>query len=167
MPLNTLMAIRDDSTSRRSTPLNSYAVPQVKILESILPDNPLLVYQFAKFWCQSDPQAKTMALEKTLSLLKDSELGEQEKLKIRSSVYVERGETELAIETMAAILRGNPLEEEVRFQRAHLLFQAGRLQEALEEAQNLVRSNRMHRGYNQLLKHIESEIQKLENPQSQ
>jgi tetratricopeptide (TPR) repeat protein len=145
------------------TDFNSYAVAPRTVMDSILPDDPMILYHFSKSWCTKDPETKTLALKKTESLLDESNLGEQEKLKIRADVQLERGEADLAIETMTAILRGNPLEETIRFQRAHLLFQAKRYQEALKEAEDLVRSNRMNRGYNDLLKHVKSEIQKLNN----
>jgi hypothetical protein len=148
-----------------STEFNSYAITPKTVLETILPEDPLITYQFAKTWCQADPATKQRALEKTLALLPDSEMGEQEKLKIRANVHLERNETGLAIDTMAAILRGNPLEEDIRFQRGHLLLQEKRFTEALDEAKNLVRSNRMHRGYNLLLKQVEFEIRKLEDTQ--
>lgn len=147
------------------TDFNSFAVPPKTVLETMMPDDPLIMYHFAKRWCSTDPQTKTSALNHTESLLEGSNLGEQEKLKILADVQLERGETDLAIDTMAAILRGNPLEETIRFQRAHLLYQAKRFQEALDEAEILIRSNRMDRGYNDLLKHIKSQIQRLEESQ--
>lgn len=141
---------------------NSNPVPPKAVFESMLPDNPLTVFNFAKNWCKSDPETKNRALQRVDELLVNSDMGEQNRLKLRADVQLERGQIPDAIETMQAILRGNPLDETVRFQMANLLLREKRLQEALKEAVDLERSNRTHRGYNQLRKQIESEIQKQE-----
>jgi tetratricopeptide (TPR) repeat protein len=141
---------------------NSNPVPPKAVFEAMLPDDPLTVFNFAKNWCKTDPETKTRALNRVDELLVKSDIGEQNRLKLRADVQLERGQIPEAIETMGAILRGNPLDENVRFQMATLLLREKRLPEALHEARELERSNRNHRGYNQLRKQIESEIQKQE-----
>jgi O-antigen ligase/tetratricopeptide (TPR) repeat protein len=147
------------------TPFNSFAVPPQVVFDQMLPENPVLIFSFAKNWCKTDPETRNRALEKIEELLVKSDIGELNKLKLRADVYLEKGEITSAIETMATILRGNPLDENVRFQRASLLLNEKRLPEALEEARNLIRSNRMNASYNRLLNQIESEIQKLDRSQ--
>jgi tetratricopeptide (TPR) repeat protein len=145
------------------TEFNSNPVPPKTVFETMLPADPLIVFNFAKNWCKTDPTTKARALAQVDELLVKTDIGELNKLKLRADVQLERGEIPEAIETMAAILRGNPLDENIRFQMANLLLREKRLQEALQEARDLERSNRNHRGYNQLRKQIESEIQKLED----
>ncbi len=140
------------------TPANSWQVSPREIFESMLPDDANLMFEFSKNWCESDPETQQLALNKTEAVVATMDMPEMGKLKLKANIYLLKGETKLAIETMQSILNGNPLDENIRFRLANLLLQENEHEKALEEARHLVRANGVHRGYNQLLHKIESEI---------
>jgi len=149
------------------TGYSSYQVPVVEIFENLLPEDPRILYQFARNWCQSDQETKIRALEKAENLIPQIPGPQLSRLALAVDIQLAKGETERGIETMQAILTGNPLDERTRFRLAGILLQEQRLTEALEHSETLVRSNRTNTSYTNLRRRIESEIRKKAESESQ
>ena len=145
------------------TGYNSIPVSRELILTQIIPDDPMLLFRFAKEWCSNRISTRDQALSKAEQLLPQLQSTQQTKLALQADIQLLRDDQDAAIETMLAIIRGNPLDDRTRFRLANLLLQKGRLEEALEESKNLVRSNRTNKSYTGLLQKVETEIRKQED----
>lgn len=148
------------------TGYSSNQVSLNQILDTILPDNPRMLYQFATRWADSEEETRRRALEKAENLIPTISGTQLEKLAILANIQIAKSETELAIETMESILMGNPLDEQTRFRLAGMLLAEKRLPEAQKHSEILVRSNRTNTSYTNLHRRIQLEIRKLDEQKS-
>ena len=128
------------------------------IFESIIPDNPRMLFEFYRLWLQDDPEVAQAVLEKADLLLQDVAFSRVEDVVLRADVRLAQGEKELAVEDLFMALKSNPMDDPTQYRLANLLLELGRLDESLKEAKKLPILKPQNRAYNELVEKIENAI---------
>ena len=106
-----------------------------------------------------------MVLEKADQLVGNPAAGDIEMAKLKAQIKLLMGDVESSIEFLKLVLVSRPDDSKARFSLAKLLQKVGRLDEAMEEIDYLIRLQPRNRGYNTLFKEIREEMRQQENPQ--
>jgi tetratricopeptide (TPR) repeat protein len=131
------------------------------INESVLPDDPRMLFDFARLHCGSDEVTKQLALERADELLGEVLPSRLNEVLLRAEIRLAKGETDLAIEAMLAALKSNPMDDKTQLRVARLMFQEKDYFRALQQARKLLRFDSHNAAYNELIRDIEYSLEKL------
>jgi tetratricopeptide (TPR) repeat protein len=117
-------------------------VPAERIVRDVLPDDPFMLYDYARTWLTGEPEKPLQreAYARAEELLLNSGEDDRRSLVVLSDVQVELGKAEAALETLRSAVDLNPELEQIRLKLVNLLADQEKYDEALEE---LARVRRM------------------------
>lgn len=133
-------------------------VDESVIFETIIPDDPEMLFQFAmRFMDESSPN-KLEVLEKADLILGEASLSDTDRVLLSGRIKLAKGDMAAGIEQFENALRSEPGDQKTRVKLARLYLQAGMLDEARKEAVYLIRINRRSAAYKKLVAEIENAI---------
>ena len=135
------------------------------ILEQMLPDNPKLLFAFADRYAPADSITQKMALERAESLLENVSQSDVEVRVLLGRVRIALGDVNGGIDQLVTAINSDPNNTQVRSDLIDILIQADRIEEALDQANELYRTNEKNRFFRQKLdavKRLYEERRKLE-----
>ncbi len=139
-------------------------VDELTVFNQVIPDKPEMLYTYAKDYLSSDSEIREKVLEKADQLVGNPAAGELELAKLKAQIKLSMGEVEASIEFLKLVLVSRPDDVKTRFSLAKLLQKVGRLDEAQEEIEYLIRLTPRNRGYNKLAEEIRAEQRQREKP---
>jgi Flp pilus assembly protein TadD len=139
-------------------------VDDLTVLQKVLPDDPAMLYAYAKDFLELDSEIRSKVLEKADQLIGNPAAGDLEAAKLKAQIKLARGDIESTIDYLKLVLVSRPDDAKTRFSLAKLLHKIGQLEDAMEEIEYLLRLDPRNRGYNQLARKIRDEYRQRENP---
>jgi len=139
-------------------------VDEMTVLKQVLPDDPAMLYKYAKDYLQVDSEVRATVLNRADQLAGNPAAGDLEMAKLKAQIKLAMGDVESSIEFLKLVLVSRPDDSKTRFSLAKLLQKVGRLDESLEEVEYLVRLQPSSRSYNKLYKDVREERRRRENP---
>ena len=139
-------------------------VDELTVFEQVIPDDPAMLYTYAKDYLDSDSEIRSMVLKKADRLVGNPAAGDLELAKLKAQIKLSMGDVESSIDFLKLVLVSRPSDIKTRFSLAKLLQKVGRLEESLEQINYLLRLHPSKRSYNALFKEVREEIRQRENP---
>ena len=139
-------------------------VDEEAIVQQVLPDDPAMLYAYAKDYLDSDSDICAIVLEKADQLVGTPAAGNLELAKLKAQIKLAQGDVQSTIDYLKLVLVSRPDDAKTRFSLAKLLQKVGRVDESLEEIEYLLRLEPSNRSYKQLLKRLREELRQSENP---
>ena len=137
-------------------------IPNQEIADSILPDDPAMLFRFANERLKEDPEVQKTVLEKASNLLGEEIPLYAKEVILQANIRYALGDTKGAIESLMAALKNNPMDDFSQYRVARWIFEMGDLKKAKEEAVKLMRLNDKNPAYTRLVKQINEEIKNQE-----
>ena len=149
------LAIEDYYLSAALGVCQSVLTPR-QIVEDVLPDSPLLLVQLAQQRCRDEKQAVfcDLLLKRAAQLLDRAPLPAARREYLRATLQALGKQFDEALASYHRALSLRPREVTWRFELATLLFQQGKLDEALDEARICARMDPAKSAYRELLEAI-------------
>ena len=139
-------------------------VDEMTVLEQVIPDNPAMLYTYAKDYLDSDSDVRPIVLKKADELVGNPAAGDLELAKLKAQIKLLMGDAESSIDFLKLVLVSRPGDAKTRLSLAKLLQKVGRLEESLEEIDYLLGLHPGNRGYNKFFDEVREEIRQRENP---
>ncbi|MDA8563016.1 O-antigen ligase family protein [Mariniblastus sp.] len=139
-------------------------VDEAAVFQQVIPDNPAMLYSYAKDYLDSDSEVRAMVLEKADLLAGNPAAGDLKMAKLKAQIKLLMGDVESSIDFLKLVLVSRPDDVKSRFSLAKLLQKVGRLDESMEEVDYLLRVQPSNRWYNNLGKELREELRQRENP---
>lgn len=155
--LNEILSLVTGRADRKVVPMDA-----TTIYQTVLPDDPEMLYQFAMNFVPDESPVRGSVLNKADQALGKPRPGNRDETLLKARISLALGEVEAATELLETALRSHPDDQSTRFSLATLLKKSGHLERALEEASHLQRLNPRDRKYNALVDEIEKELRDLE-----
>lgn len=127
-----------------------------QIVEDVLPDSPLLLVKLAqeRFRAEKQPRVYELLVKRAAQLLDQAPLAAAQREYLRATLQAMGKQYDEAIASYNRALSLRPREVAWRFELAKLLFERGKLEEALDQARLCVRMDPAQPPYQQLLEAI-------------
>lgn len=144
-------------------------LPADKIASDILPDNPHMLFNFAKKYMtsKSAEPSRLKLFERVLDLLNEGQQWDRKSLTVKTEVQERLGDMEGAIKTLQLSIDLNPGSTALQYQLSQLLIRNNQLDEAMAVARSLVQrdreSTRYRRLYERIKKLREKRFERSEN----
>lgn len=134
------------------------------LMESMLPDDPNMLYSFAEDFLDSseikDATVRQITLENADDLLAGVSASQREDLILRGKVKIALGEFDDGIEQLELALRSNPSDARTRYILTETLFEQQDFETALEHAGRLKEQSPKNSKYKKILSRVKDEIEK-------
>ena len=133
------------------------------ILNEMLPDDPELLYRYARQYAEEDSLVKKTALERSEDLLDTLSQSDLSITILRARIKVAMGDYDSAVDYYVKALNSNPNDNKAREELVEVLVEQERFEDAYEHTQDLIRGNDKIPRYRRLLDSIKSRIDEQNN----
>ena len=137
------------------------AVDHELILNEMLPEDPQLLYQYAKFFAEPESLLQKIALEKAEVILEKVSQSDPDVIILKGRIRLEMGDVPTGVSFLEQALVTNPINENVRYELVQVLVAEERFDEALSHTRQLLLTNDKNRRYRILEDSIKSKIDEL------
>lgn len=137
-----------------------HAVPEIdpeQIAELVLPDDPGILFEFAMNFAEN-AETRDDALFRARDLLADATIANRDRVILLAQVLLALGDYESALEPLGLAVRSRPGDHRTRYIFAKALFEHGELDEAEDNAKQILSLEPKNRRYEQLLSEIQAAI---------
>ena len=121
------------------------------ILDRMLPDDPELLFEFADRYAPADSITQKMALERAEALLEKVSQSDVDVRVLLGRVRIALGDVSGGIDQLITAINSDPNNTDVRSDLVDILIEADRIDDALEQARELYRTNEKNRFFRQKL----------------
>ena len=147
------MSLVTGRSIRRISPID-----QELIFKKIIPENPKMLYRFAKSYLGEDSPHRLEVLEKADLILGEASLSKRNDVLLSGSIRLEKGDIDAGIEQLELAMVSDPGDQKTRARLVRLYLQQGMLDKAKEDAEYLHRINRRNPAFQKLLKEVDDAI---------
>ncbi len=155
---NTVMALITGQTVRRIP-----RIDEETIYQQVIPENPRMLYDFARNYLDKDSPHRLDVLEKADVVLGEASLSKRDDVLLSGSIRLAKGDLEGGIDQLELAMVSDPGDVKTRARLVRLYLQRGDLDKAKEGAEHLYRINRKSPEFQKLLKEVDAAIEVREN----
>ena len=139
-------------------------VDQTTIFQKVIPDDPAMLYTYARDYLDAESKVREAVLEKADKLVGIPAAGDLKSAKLKAQIKLAQGDVQSTIDYLKLVLVSRPGDSKTRFSLAKLLQKVGRIDESMEEVDYLRSLEPRNRYYKQLYEQIREELRQRENP---
>jgi O-antigen ligase/tetratricopeptide (TPR) repeat protein len=141
-----LMKLITGQTARRLPRIDDQT-----IYKQVIPDDPRMLYQFAKNYLDPDSPYRRDVLEKADEILGEASLSKRDDVLLSGDIRLDKGDLEGGIAQLELAMISDPGDKNTRSRLVRLYLKQGKLDKAKEYAEYLFRINRKNETFQKLL----------------